>query len=367
MPSWSTSRLNLPRRLGETVSSPSDSNSKACSTGRSRRRNAPEVWSPLKQYRPAASEAPKGSLSVGPVAMQKMSFDRRPSHKFRKGLFNSRFGGGSGSGYNKKRVEKQYHKRSARSSRRSSPDIFAQLSPHNGYLTYHGVNLLNSDVRALKDDWLTDTNIAFWEEYIEHEILPKYPQARVALMRPVLVALMVQAQRLKDIADALPDFRHETHIFLPISDSINAGRRADTGSHWSLLLVSKLDGVAFHYDSLNDHNDAHARAAVDRLSRHLRQPLRFYRIIDMPQQANSSDCGVFVCILMRHLLVKKLLNANAKEKVAMGLSGKQIDAHGGRKEMIKIIEQLRKEGERRRSTGALPMSFRSGNSPPYID
>lgn len=67
--------------------------------------------------------------------MQKMSFDRRPSHKVRKGLFNSRFGGGSGSGYNKKRVEKQYHKRSARFSRRSSPNSFAQLSPHNGYLT----------------------------------------------------------------------------------------------------------------------------------------------------------------------------------------------------------------------------------------
>jgi sentrin-specific protease 8 len=186
-------------------------------------------------------------------------------------------------------------------------------------------------------------------------------------MRPTLAALMVQAPRLKDVEAALPDFKHETHIFVPINDSMSAGRQADSGSHWSLLLVSRIDGVAFHYDSLNDHNDLPARAAVDRLSRHLRQPLRFYRIVEMPQQTNSSDCGVIVCILMRHLLVKKLLNANAREKVAMSLAGKQIDTYGGRKEMLKTIEQLRKEGERRRSTGALPLTIRSGNSPPYID
>ncbi|KAL8415107.1 hypothetical protein RB594_006082 [Gaeumannomyces avenae] len=251
--------------------------------------------------------------------------------------------------------------------RKNKPDNAEQLTPSNGYLKYHGITVLYSDVSALKEDWLNDTNIAFWEEYIEHEILPKYPQARIALVRPTIVALMVQSARLRDIESALPDFRNDTHIFIPVNDSINAGKRADSGSHWSLLLVSRLDGVAFHYDSMNDHNEPAARACVDRLSRVLRQPLRFYRIVDMPQQTNSSDCGVIVCILMRHLLVKKLLNANAREKVGMGLAGKQIDTIGGRKEMLRTIEQMRKEGERRRSTGTLPLTIRSGNEPPYID
>ncbi|EJT72327.1 hypothetical protein GGTG_09193 [Gaeumannomyces tritici R3-111a-1] len=212
----------------------------------------------------------------------------------------------------------------------------------------HGITVLYSDVSALKEDWLNDT-------------------ARIALVRPTIVALMVQSARLRDIESALPDFRNDTHIFIPVNDSVNAGKRADSGSHWSLLLVSRLDGVAFHYDSMNDHNEPAARACVDRLSRVLRQPLRFYRIVDMPQQTNSSDCGVIVCILMRHLLVKKLLNANAREKVGMGLTGKQIDTIGGRKEMLRTIEQMRKEGERRRSTGTLPLTIRSGNEPPYID
>lgn len=74
---------------------------------------------------------------------------------------------------------------------------------------------------------------------------------------------------------------------------------------------------------------------------------------DSPQQENSSDCGVYVCIQMRHLLLKRLLSANAKEKVSMSMGGKLVDAHGGRKEMLKIIETFRREGERRRSLVSL--------------
>jgi sentrin-specific protease 8 len=70
---------------------------------------------------------------------------------------------------------------------------------------------------------------------------------------------------------------------------------------------------------------------------------------DSPQQENSSDCGVYVCIQMRHLLLKRLLSANAREKVSMSMGGKLVDANGGRKEMLKTIEGFRKEGEWRRS------------------
>ncbi|RAL63034.1 hypothetical protein DID88_004119 [Monilinia fructigena] len=42
-------------------------------------------------------------------------------------------------------------------------------------------------------------------------------------------------------------------------------------------------------------------------------------------------------------------DANAREKVSMSMGGKVVDAAGGRKEMLRIIEGYRKEGERRRS------------------
>jgi sentrin-specific protease 8 len=47
------------------------------------------------------------------------------------------------------------------------------------------------------------------------------------------------------------------------------------------------------------------------------------------------------------------------------MGGKMVDSNGGRKEMMAIIENLRVEGERRRSRSASP--FAHGKTPPRID
>lgn len=76
---------------------------------------------------------------------------------------------------------------------------------------------------------------------------------------------------------------------------------------------------------------------------------------------------MFVCLNMRHLLLKRLLLANASEKVSMSLGGRKVDARSGRKEIAKIIEGFRKEGERRRSyviplTGGMNMANENRSS-----
>lgn len=206
--------------------------------------------------------------------------------------------------------------------------------------------------------------IAFWEEYLalrctsfretdscrylEREQLTQYPSSHIVLLRPSMAFMLMQTPDPLTLIEALPSFKHTTHIFLPINDAHNPSL-AESGSHWSLLLVSVIDGVAFHYDSLTPANYNEANLATQKISQLLNRPLRFVNLDDAPQQENSSDCGVFVCILMRHLLIKRLLSANAREKVSMSMGGKLVDATGGRKEIGRIIETFRKEGERRRS------------------
>ncbi|KAK1450323.1 Ulp1 protease family protein [Colletotrichum melonis] len=233
------------------------------------------------------------------------------------------------------------HSRSDDSRRQASTCPSRLVAAGPKCLTYE-------DIKSLKNDWLTDNNIAFWEEWLEREVLPKYPQARIILLRPSMTFLLMKEPDMRQIRSALPDFSKVTHIFLPINDARNVAQ-AEGGSHWSLLLVSAIDGVAFHYDSLGGANYAEGRLATHKMSEILGRPLRYLNLDDSPQQENGSDCGVFVCILMRHLLIKRLLSANAREKVSMSMANKLIDSHGGRKEMLKIIESLRKEGERRRS------------------
>ena len=139
-----------------------------------------------------------------------------------------------------------------------------------------------------------------------------------------------------------------THVFLPINDC-QTTTVAEGGTHWSLLLVSIVDGVAFHYDSLPPGNQPEAFQVTQRFSALLGKTIRFIPLNDSPQQENSSDCGVFVCLNMRHLLLKRLLMVRTNEKVSMSMGGRRVDAREGRKEMLRIIDGYRKEGERRRS------------------
>lgn len=148
--------------------------------------------------------------------------------------------------------------------------------------------------------------------------------------------------------EALPDFTNTTHIFLPINDSNNPAI-PESGSHWSLLLISVVDGFAFHYDSLPPGNRNDAQAATSKMVQLLGKPLHFISLEDSPLQENGSDCGVFVCLNMRHLLLKRLLMVRSDEKVSMSMGGRRVDAREGRREISRIIESFRREGERRRS------------------
>ena len=150
------------------------------------------------------------------------------------------------------------------------------------------------------------------------------------------------------LQDALPDFNRVTHVFLPINDC-QTTTVAEGGTHWSLLLVSIVDQVAFHYDSLPPGNHHEAYQVTTKFAKLLNKQIRFIPLNDSPQQENSSDCGVFVCLNMRHLLLKRLLQVRTNEKVSMSMGGRRIDAREGRKEMLRIIDDFRKEGERRRS------------------
>ena len=192
--------------------------------------------------------------------------------------------------------------------------------------------------------------IAFWQEFLERELLSQHSNAKIILLRPSMAFLLMQTQdsQIEVAASALPSFDGVTHIFLPINDCSNASV-AEGGSHWSLLLVSAVDGVAFHYDSMNSANGLEAEHATRKMARILKKELRFLDLEDSPQQANSSDCGVFVCLTMKHLLLNRLLTTSKHQQAPMSMGGRTVNAASGRKEILRVIENFRREGERRRS------------------
>ncbi|KAI9924066.1 hypothetical protein ASPWEDRAFT_170398 [Aspergillus wentii DTO 134E9] len=243
------------------------------------------------------------------------------------------------------------------------------LNPDDAYLSYYDIRLTREDMQTLKNDWLTDNIISFWEEYLEQEVLSQHSSSNIVLLRPSMSFMILQTPNPHTLREALPNFSRTTHVFLPINDCRNV-TEAEGGTHWSLLLISILDGIAFHYDSLPPGNVWEAREVTMKFGALLNRPIRFVHLNDSPVQENGSDCGVFVCLSMRHLLVKRLLMTDGNQKVSMSLGGKKVDARAGRKEIAKIIEGFRKEGERRRSASLSPGPFGKKSvspGPPRID
>jgi sentrin-specific protease 8 len=111
-------------------------------------------------------------------------------------------------------------------------------------------------------------------------MLMQTPDPRTIRVRFVTSTQCVSANLfVRSSQEALPDFSKTTHIFLPLTDS-DEPERAEGGTHWSLLLVSVVDGVSFHYDSLPPGNTRKAQFCTQQVSVLLKKPLRFINLSD---------------------------------------------------------------------------------------
>jgi sentrin-specific protease 8 len=209
------------------------------------------------------------------------------------------------------------------------------------------------DLRTIEEDgWLTDNVISFWESHLETQHLNGLSRAKIKLVRPIEAVLL--ARGLTQNVD--PDWNY-THLFLPINPS--GGEYAEEGTHWSLLVISLVDGVAFHYNSMADHPHV-ADQITQNLGRLIGKPLRFLDMDYVPQQTNSRDCGVFVCMFMEELLANRLLVIDGTQKITMSLKGNKMSARKGRKKIRDAAQDERSIALNHHQDGLL-MEDKHGN------
>ena len=140
-------------------------------------------------------------------------------------------------------------------------------------------------------------------------------------------------------------FLRADYIFLPVSDNADV-TQSGGGSHWSLLVIDRSAQRAYHYDNtLTAINEEDARAMADRMGRFIRAPLAFHQSDRTPKTYNTFDCGAYVCVMMKHLLMRLL---HSREhmigpngiKSALNLDDLDINARVARETMVIIMEEL---------------------------
>ncbi|KAI9244851.1 hypothetical protein BDA99DRAFT_472460 [Phascolomyces articulosus] len=211
-------------------------------------------------------------------------------------------------------------------------------------LHYHDVVIHEHDYETLEDkQWMNDTILAFHQEYLDRNVIPD--SAKILLLRPGMVELIVHIQDVTYISSALPpNLNHYDALFIPVSDS--RPHAGFSGSHWSLLVFLKRSHAFYYYDSMGESNIAAARLTARRMIAILgyaNQPPRFIHM-NTPHQANSADCGAYVIAITDNLVQRMISSSSSGLTVERLMHIEKSDIRAVknvRKELRKLIQQLR--------------------------
>lgn len=98
------------------------------------------------------------------------------------------------------------------------------------------------------------------------------------------------------------------YIFFPIHDILLESNNEDPddtknmymnegGSHWSLMVFAPHLQRFFYFDSMGKYNFSHAQIIASKTARFLQVETKLpIQTVQVPQQSNSVDCGIFTLI-----------------------------------------------------------------------
>lgn len=159
-------------------------------------------------------------------------------------------------------------------------------------LSYYDTVIRQTDIDILKSNgWLTDSIIGFYFEYLEREV---YPKKDFLFVSPEVTQCIKSSHHHEIPVFLDPLFaRQYLVIFFPLNNNENV--YSSGGSHWSLLVYFRKDGIFYHFDSSNDVNDLQAMKLATKLQQYFdKNTPVIVKEGNTLQQSNSYDCGIYL-------------------------------------------------------------------------
>lgn len=155
-------------------------------------------------------------------------------------------------------------------------------------------------MEILESSWITDDAIQTYYDALTSKVLKN----DILLMNPVIVQAIKCLEDINHFIEPL-ELANKSFIFLPINDSAMVDQVG--GSHWSLMLYVRGLDKFFYLDSSADYNLRHAQQVKNKIAKYLGlsefAPLHK---IDVPQQTNTVDCGVYM-LLFTDVLIQLVI------------------------------------------------------------
>lgn len=171
--------------------------------------------------------------------------------------------------------------------------------------------------QLMESKWVTDDTLQMYFDLLNNRIVKK----DVYFVTPTIAEAIKSFDAIDSIVQPL-ELNKKPIVFIPVSDSPvlqNWRKAGGTGTHWSLLLFIRSQNRLFYFDSIGQHNLAHAHTIA-------RKVWPFFNTlvdpkieqIQSPQQTNNVDCGIYT------LLVTDAITVNILQKSNMNLTSETL-------------------------------------------
>lgn len=203
-------------------------------------------------------------------------------------------------------------------------------------LNFYESLLRQSDVDLLEGtNWLNDTIISFYFEYLERIYFKDYKNLLFIPPQVTQCIKIVQVQQIEEIKVFLDplDVNGRDFIFFALND--NESSKAG-GTHWSLLVYSKPERKWFHFDSSGGMNHDQAWDLATRISRSLKiADNAQFEENGCLQQDNGYDCGLHLICNTENIAQQVIKNGTVKGVPDInGVETKRL-------ELQELIQELR--------------------------
>lgn len=175
-----------------------------------------------------------------------------------------------------------------------------KTSEVNHNLVENRQNKTEISLSLLESKWVTDDTIQVVFDILNSSIVRK----DIVFISPVL---SLAIKFLENYGEILlhQNLENKQFIFIPLNDSSEVQSNGGSGTHWSLLLWHKSQDKFYHFDSLDNLNDRHAKYTCERLA-------TFYSVtakpslinVRTPRQTNGVDCGIHMILTAEYLTAK---------------------------------------------------------------
>lgn len=164
----------------------------------------------------------------------------------------------------------------------------------------------------VNNKWLSDEILQSYFETMTDEI--SKVRKDILLIGPALTQVLKEGS-LYDVTATLTslDFYNKNVVCLCLNNCAESKTSKNQihdlqnrGSHWSLVVYSRLDCTVYHFDSIKGYNYKSARCLVDNIG----WTKENFEEVSVSQQTNNFECGLHVLVNCRLLLSH--LNSNVE-------------------------------------------------------